>query len=89
MLGRIKTVVLATADFSTVKALCGNLTILSDGSVLAQGSMTELDERLRRSEQKTTLESVYRDLVSASLRCPSSLEAGRRDRKKADKEGRR
>ena len=34
MLGRIKTVVLATADYSTAKELCDDVTILSDGKTL-------------------------------------------------------
>ena len=73
MLGRIKTVVLATADYSTAKELCDDVTILSDGKILVQGSFAALDDKLRQNESATTLEAVYRELVSVSVKPPRML----------------
>ena len=74
MLGRIKTVILATEELQTARALCSDVLILSDGRTLAQGSFESLDAKLRQSENATTLEAVYGDLVSASVKPLQMLE---------------
>ena len=64
MLGRVKTVLMTTATFSEAKALCEDVTILSDGAVLASGSFEELEETLARNDGETTLEEIYRQLCA-------------------------
>ena len=66
MLGRVKTVVLATDDYGLARALCDDVVILSDGRVLAKGSFAALDEKLARSEGGMTLETLYNSLASAN-----------------------
>lgn len=66
MLGKMKTVVLATDDYRIARSLCEDVVIIYDGSVLAKGSFEELDEKLSRSDVHTSLEALYNSLVSAN-----------------------
>lgn len=72
MLGRIKTVVLAVADFETAKILCEDVIILSDGKLLAKGSFEELDAKLRQGGETESLEQIYR-MLAAAAETPSTL----------------
>ena len=65
MLGKIKTVVLATRDFATARSLCEDVIILSDGRQLASGSFDELERRLAESAEPLSLEELYRSLSFA------------------------
>ena len=49
MLGRVKTVILASADFSTVRKLCEDVLIMAEGTLLVQGSFESLESKLLRS----------------------------------------
>lgn len=68
MLGGVKTVLLASSDFSVIREFCDDVLILSDGEVLAQGSFEELEQKLAAREEGTTLEEIYRSLFSADSR---------------------
>lgn len=64
MLGKMKTVILATSDCGVIKELCEDVAILSDGRLLASGRVDEIEQRLSRENE--TLEGLYRSLVKAS-----------------------
>ncbi len=49
MLGKIKTIVLASSDFKTVRELCEDVVILSDGKILAKDRFEVLEEKLLRN----------------------------------------
>ena len=66
MLGRKKTLLVATDDLSLARALCDDAIILSDGRILAQGSFDALDARLDERGDGDTLDSLYASLVRAS-----------------------
>ena len=63
MLGKPKTVIITTQDFKTAKALCGDIVILSDGKVLANGTFEELEAKL---DGQASLEALYNSLLSTS-----------------------
>ena len=65
MLGKHKTVVLATENFKIAKELCEDVIILSDGQVLAEGSFAELEAKLRQANSDS-LEVLYNSLARAS-----------------------
>ncbi len=65
MLGSVKTVLLASSDFSVVRSLCEDVLILSDGEALALGSFEELEQKLTAREEGLTLEELYRSLLPA------------------------
>ena len=64
MLGGVKTVLLSTDRYEEVESLCDDILLMADGRILAEGSISELEERLRTTEgQETmTLSEVYRSL---------------------------
>ncbi len=65
MLGRMKTVILATEDFETARALCHDVVLLCDGRILVTGSFDELEEKLRRQgEGSVPLSELYRALAT-------------------------
>lgn len=66
MLGRMKTVVIATDDYKLARELCEDVLIISDGQTLAKGSFDALEERLRTADGASTLEELYNSLVLAS-----------------------
>ena len=68
MFGKRKTVIIATEDYKTARALCDDVVILSDGSALAHGSFDELEEKLAKGDisKNATLESLYTSLVKVS-----------------------
>ena len=66
MLGKIKTVLLATASFETARSLCEDVVILSDGRQLVAGSFEALESKLAKSDEAVSLEDLYRSLVAAS-----------------------
>ena len=66
MLGRIKTVLLATADFEVARSLCEDVVILSDGKLLAKGGFEELDAKLKAGGESESLEQIYRMLAAAA-----------------------
>lgn len=75
MLGRKKTVIIATEDYDVAEALCEDIVIISDGCVLANGKIDELNEKLIKSDARyTSLEALYRDLVAASKIVPDKTE---------------
>lgn len=49
MLGRVKTVILASADFSVIKKLCEDVLIMAEGTLLVQGSFASLEKKLLQS----------------------------------------
>ncbi len=57
MLGKLKTVILATSSFATARELCADTVILSRGSVLVQDTFESLENKLCRSRvlQLTTV----------------------------------
>lgn len=66
MLGRMKTVVIATDNYKIAEELCNDVLIISDGQVLAKGSFESLEARLRESDGSATLEGLYNSLALAS-----------------------
>ena len=54
-LGAVKTVILATEDFSEAQALCHDIVLMADGKVIAAGTFEELNDRL----EGTTLRAAY------------------------------
>ena len=68
LFGKRKTVILATEDYKTARALCDDVVIISDGRVLASGSFEELEDKLSRGDDSNgmTLESLYMSLLKAS-----------------------
>ena len=79
MLGRIKTIVLATSDIELARSLCEDVVILSDGKILAQGTFEELDAKLRRNGDGCTLESIYAQLCAASREEPLDSDEENKD----------
>ena len=59
MLGGVKTVILATASYALAKALCEDVLLLSEGTLLAAGSFEELECRLAENGAGETLEELY------------------------------
>jgi ABC-2 type transport system ATP-binding protein len=49
MLGRVKTVIMASADFSVVRKLCEDVLIMAEGTLLVQGSFESLEGKLLQS----------------------------------------
>ena len=49
MLGRVKTVILASTDFSVVRKLCEDVLIMAEGTQLVQGSFESLEGKLLQS----------------------------------------
>ena len=68
MLGRVKTVIVTTDDCAIARSLGEDVVIISDGAVLAKGSLDELDRKLSSSDEPTTLEALYNTLTSVSLK---------------------
>lgn len=69
MLGKMKTVVIATEIYSVAKELCEDVVILSDGKLVCAGTFEALEERLRNAEgDRTTLEKLYDSIASYSSR---------------------
>ena len=67
MLGKMKTVVIATEIYSVAKELCEDVVIISDGKLVCAGTFEALEDRLRRTEgDKTTLEKLYSSIASYS-----------------------
>ncbi len=66
MLGRVKTVVLATSSYPLARTLCEDVILLSDGKRLAEGSFEELESRLAQSGGGESLEEIYRKLCAAA-----------------------
>ena len=66
MLGKHKTVVIASEKFSLIRELCEDVLILSEGSVIAQDTFEGLEEKLLRKDGATSLEVVYESLVELS-----------------------
>ncbi len=64
LLGEMKTVIIATDDFSMAKELCDDIVLMSDGRVIAKGSIDDLEGRVLF--QNESLESLYNSLRSAS-----------------------
>lgn len=90
MLGKIKTVLLATSDFDVAKTLCGDVAILSDGKILVQGDFAELDAKLRQNEEASSLAELYRILEAASSRTArmfSENDDSKTDKRKNRKKG--
>ena len=61
LLGKHKTVVLASARYALVRELCEDCMLLADGISLAQGSFEQLDQAVLASHQ-TSLEDFYASL---------------------------
>jgi ABC-2 type transport system ATP-binding protein len=66
LLGKHKTVLLGSGDFATVKELCEDVVILSDGMLLASGSFSELEEKLTQSGENQSLSELYESIVALS-----------------------
>lgn len=66
MLGKHKTVVIASENFSMIRHLCEDVLILSEGSVIAQDTFEGLEEKLLRKEGAPSLEAVYESLLELS-----------------------
>lgn len=66
MLGKHKTVVIASENFSLIRDLCEDVLILSEGSVIAQDTFEGLEEKLLRKDGAPSLEAVYQSLVELS-----------------------
>ncbi len=66
MLGKHKTVILGGGDFEVMRELCEDVVILSDGTLLASGSFSELEETLAKKEKKQSLADVYASVVALS-----------------------
>ena len=70
MLGKHKTVIVASSDFALMKELCEDVVILSEGTVYAQDCWERLEENIRSStsdQQETmSLENLYDSLVTLS-----------------------
>lgn len=62
------TIVLTTHDLAEAERLCGRITILNDGKVVAEDSPTGLKTLIRpRGDQPTTLEDVFMTYTGRSL----------------------
>ena len=66
MLGKHKTVLIASENFSLIRELCEDVLILSEGSVVAQDTFDALEEKLSRKGNAMSLEAVYASLVELS-----------------------
>ena len=67
MLGKMKTVVIATELYSVAKELCEDVVIISDGKMVCSGELEELEESFRNSDgNHTTLEKAYESIASYS-----------------------
>lgn len=66
MLGKHKTVIVASENFSLIRDLCEDVLILSEGSVIAQDTFAGLEEKLLRKDGAPSLEAVYESLVELS-----------------------
>lgn len=73
MLGKMKTVVIATPDYSLARELCEDVVILSDGKMIGCGSF-ELLERRSAERDGSSLESLYTSLIEASIYVPNREE---------------
>ena len=75
MLGRIKTVIVATSDFDVAKAVCSDVAIISAGKLLAVGSFEELEGRLAE-KGGATLKELYKSLTVTSVNSAFDTENG-------------
>ena len=66
MLGRHKTVVVGGGAFFVMKELCEDVVLLSEGMLLASGSFSELEAKLRGSDEVHSLEELYDSIVALS-----------------------
>lgn len=64
MLGKMKTVVIATELYSVAKELCEDVVILSDGKMVCAGVLGVLEDNFRLSDENhTTLEKAYESIA--------------------------
>ncbi len=68
MLGKHKTVVLASRDFSLIRELCEDVIILSEGAVLAQDTFEGLESKLLRNRALRLSTKGEADSVLETLR---------------------
>ena len=67
MLGKMKTIIIATQIYGVAKELCEDVVILSDGKLVCAGTFEALEEKLRAAEgNKATLEQLYESIASYS-----------------------
>ena len=62
MLGKHKTVILGGGDLSVMQSLCEDVVILSDGTLVANGSFSELESALSEREDSHSLAEVFASL---------------------------
>ena len=65
LLGKHKTVILASRNYTLVRQLCSDVIWLSDGMLVAADSFDALEENLRLTEQRS-LEDFYRSMAGDS-----------------------
>ncbi len=63
-LGKIKTVIVASSDIDFIEKACDSLVIISNGSIMASGSLSEISERLARNKAlRLTVKGKEREVV--------------------------
>ena len=84
LLGKHKTVLVASRSYSLIKELCEDVILLSDGMVLAQDTLPHLDESTRATKNLSFEEFYCSTLENTE---PSSLEQASEETVKDEKEG--
>ena len=65
MLGKMKTVVIATQLYSIAKELCEDVVIISDGQIVCAGALGALEDAFYSADGvHTTLEKAYESIAS-------------------------
>lgn len=82
MLGRVKTVILASTDFATVRELCQDVLILSEGAVMVQGGFEDLERQLLKSRcLRVTVKGEPQQLIPAIRKLTGVIDCGVEDTK--------
>lgn len=68
MLGKVKTVILASSDFSVVRSLCEDTLIMADGRLLVQDRFEALEEKLLRSRSLRVTTKGQKEAMTAEIR---------------------